>query len=259
MTPAYAPYPASSRLRERHRLAYRWTPPRRRALLDAGCSWGDSTRWYARKAERTAGIDVDAGTVAAARRRYPEIDFRTGRLEALPFESGAFDAVVCCDVLEHVGDELAALDELYRVLSPGGTLVLSTPNAGLFSFMDPVNYPKRVAPLLERLAPALYERLPAVTAGEKPWWEQEEHHRHYSRDDLLALLDRSGFRGRYRVTRTFRSGLLLYPLALNLSGYLRLVLGERAASIVLRPFELLGELDYWIPYGPLSYNLAVRS
>jgi ubiquinone/menaquinone biosynthesis C-methylase UbiE len=258
MAAADAAYPADSKLRERHRLAYRWTPPRRRALLDAGCSWGDSTHWYAAKAERISGIDVNADAVAVARRRYPEIDFRTGPLEELPFDTGAFDAVVCCDVLEHVTDELAALNELYRVMAPGGTLVLSTPNKGLFGFMDPVNYPQRVAPLIERFAPALYRRLPGTATGSTPWWAQEEHHRHYSRDDLLAVLDRSRFRGSYRVTRTFRSGLLLYPLALNVSGYLRMVLGERVAGLLERPFMVLGGLDYWIPYGSLSYNVAIR-
>jgi ubiquinone/menaquinone biosynthesis C-methylase UbiE len=42
-------------------------------------------------------------------------------------ESGSFDTVIACDVLEHVPDDDQALRELFRVLAPGGTAVLSVP------------------------------------------------------------------------------------------------------------------------------------
>jgi SAM-dependent methyltransferase len=48
-------------------------------------------------------------------------------LERLPFAAASFDAILCNHVLEHVGDDRAALRELARVLAPGGFAVLTVP------------------------------------------------------------------------------------------------------------------------------------
>lgn len=56
----------------------------------------------------------------------PEV---VGRAQRLPFQAAAFDGVLCTQVLEHVPEPWAMLDEVARVLRPGGTLVLSAPLA----------------------------------------------------------------------------------------------------------------------------------
>jgi SAM-dependent methyltransferase len=53
-----------------------------------------------------------------------------GTAFALPFADASFDAVICSEVLEHVPDDLAIFQELTRVLRPGGTLILGTPDYG---------------------------------------------------------------------------------------------------------------------------------
>jgi len=55
-------------------------------------------------------------------------------ITAIPVENGAFDAVMCTEVLEHVPDPVAALKELNRVLKPGGYLLLTAPFASLTHF-----------------------------------------------------------------------------------------------------------------------------
>lgn len=51
----------------------------------------------------------------------------TADLTALPFRDGEFDAVICSHVLEHIGDDKAAMAELYRILSPGGRAAVMVP------------------------------------------------------------------------------------------------------------------------------------
>jgi len=55
-------------------------------------------------------------------------------ITAIPVENGAFDAVMCTEVLEHVPDPVAALKELNRVLKPGGYLLITAPFASLTHF-----------------------------------------------------------------------------------------------------------------------------
>lgn len=78
-------------------------------------------------------VDIDFGAVAASG--------RAGRAaqasgERLPFPSERFDSVVSVETLEHVADPGTFLDELRRVMRPGGLLVLTTPNA---RYTKPVN------------------------------------------------------------------------------------------------------------------------
>jgi ubiquinone/menaquinone biosynthesis C-methylase UbiE len=55
-------------------------------------------------------------------------------ITAIPVADGAFDAVLCTEVLEHVPDPIAALRELTRVLRPGGIMILTSPFASLTHF-----------------------------------------------------------------------------------------------------------------------------
>lgn len=103
-------------------------PPHAR-VLDAGCGTGGMMASLRKKLPglEVEGIDASARGVAFCRERGIE-SVREGRVEALPFADGGFDAVLCLDVLYHREvDESAALLEMLRVLKPGGMLVLNLP------------------------------------------------------------------------------------------------------------------------------------
>ncbi|MGH2898589.1 MAG: class I SAM-dependent methyltransferase, partial [Solirubrobacteraceae bacterium] len=110
----------------RYRFAARLA--RGRAVLDAACGEGyGSAMLAAAGAASVVGIDIDAETVAHARATHG-IDAREGDVGRLPCEDASFDLVVSFETIEHVAEPERALDEFRRVLSPGGILVVSTPN-----------------------------------------------------------------------------------------------------------------------------------
>lgn len=94
-------------------------------VLDLGCGEGQIARLaVAGGAERVTGIDASAAQIAEARRRGGGVTYVRGSATSLPLVSGWFDAVVSCLVLEHVEDLDGALDEVSRVLRPGGRFIL---------------------------------------------------------------------------------------------------------------------------------------
>ena len=100
------------------------TPPGAR-ILD-GLRPGPVCAGPARLKDDVHGVDVDPARVAEASRSLPNI--RVGSAEQLPYPDGHFDVILANEVFEHVGDDRAATREAWRVLKPGGRLVLYVPN-----------------------------------------------------------------------------------------------------------------------------------
>jgi SAM-dependent methyltransferase len=105
-----------------------------RAVLDAGCGGGEYVRALQERGARARGVEIDAEkldkTRVAAGLRARLVQ---GDLERAPFASACFDLVLLNEVLEHVPDDGAALREAFRLLRPGGVLVVFAPNR-LFPF-----------------------------------------------------------------------------------------------------------------------------
>lgn len=94
-------------------------------VLDVGTGTGTvAARALDRGAVVTA-VDADPGMAAAARESAPDAAVRVGALPALPFATGAFDAVVANFVLNHVGEPAAAVAELVRLTRPGGRIAVT--------------------------------------------------------------------------------------------------------------------------------------
>ena len=88
--------------------------------LDVGCRDGEQTRWLERAGYAVTSIDVEPAFSAAER-----VDAN----RPLPYPDASFQLVWCSEVIEHLLDPERSANELRRVLAPGGTLLLTTPNS----------------------------------------------------------------------------------------------------------------------------------
>jgi ubiquinone/menaquinone biosynthesis C-methylase UbiE len=98
--------------------------------LDAGCGRGLYTRILLERANKVSALDYSENHINALRRRLgnlSQLSLHVGSADNLPFGSQQFDLVVHCEVLEHIDDDKKVLSEIFRVLQPGGKLIISVP------------------------------------------------------------------------------------------------------------------------------------
>jgi len=98
------------------------------SILDVGCGTGVLARDAWQRLDDSGsviGIDRNDGMVATAQRVAPEIEWRIGQAESLPFEDASFDHVISQFALMFFEDRAAGLAEMWRVTKPGGRLTLA--------------------------------------------------------------------------------------------------------------------------------------
>jgi cyclopropane fatty-acyl-phospholipid synthase-like methyltransferase len=117
---------AAAQLREYRSVIDRIAADRPEKVLDWGCGWGYIS--HGLKARGLEVVSTDYEPEEPGRRpsrHFPDVEIELlADPVVLPFPDNTFDAVLSLGVLEHVADPGASLDELHRVLQPGGTLYL---------------------------------------------------------------------------------------------------------------------------------------
>lgn len=204
------------------RSAFVWevVPRGSRAHLDFGCYEGrflDSLR--SRDVQRLVGVDVCREAIETGKHRYPQIELHhLTTVLPLPFDDATFSSVSIMDVIEHVDQQKALLDELHRVLAPDGRLIITVPGQYALSFLDMGNLKFRL-PRLHRWFYCLrhskkeYEYryvanpdgLVGDISAEKGW------HEHFSRKKLTGLLANSGFTPEFFDGSGFFARAIIYP------------------------------------------------
>jgi len=108
-------------------------------VLDMGCGAGRHAFEMYRRGADVIALDQDADELATVREWFTamkeagdvpdgaEADVKEGDALALPFADSEFDRIVAAEVLEHIPADIQAINELVRVLRPGGTLAVSVP------------------------------------------------------------------------------------------------------------------------------------
>lgn len=151
-------------------------------ILDVACGTGVATRLAAERVGATgtvAGVDVNPGMLAVARsvatNPEPAIEWHESAAETLPFSEEAFDVVLCQLSLQFFEDRLAGLQEMRRVLRPGGRVIINVPGA--------------MMPIFTILAEALTRHI-----GPEPAGFVRQVFSLPDPDELRHLLSRAGFR-----------------------------------------------------------------
>jgi SAM-dependent methyltransferase len=124
-----------------HRYAWVCERARNKRVLDLASGEGYGSAMLARFAAAVTGIDADGPAIQHARRKYvaPNLSFLQASIHQLPLAPGAMDLVVCFEALEHIEQQQELLNELKRVLAPGGVFAVSTPNKEIYRTNAPVN------------------------------------------------------------------------------------------------------------------------
>jgi SAM-dependent methyltransferase len=154
-------------------------------ILDVGCGDGTAAVFAAQRnpGHHLIGLDWSAGSLGQARRLGLTVVRGGVDAPGLPFASESADVVIMSELIEHLVDTDAALDEAFRVLKPGGSLLLSTPN--LAAWYNRGLVALGVQPVFSEVSlRAVYGRPGSQVAG---------HLHLFTRRALVALLEARGF------------------------------------------------------------------
>ncbi len=123
------------RVRECEKIAdelAKYTSIAGKRVLDVGCQTGALSCVLAQRGAKVSGIEPEAWVLQAAKERSAgwkvDLSLTTAVGEKLPFEDASFDVVCFIDVIEHCRDAKACIQEIARVLAPGGVAYVYGPN-----------------------------------------------------------------------------------------------------------------------------------
>ena len=177
-------------------------------VLDVGAGHGLLLSFLTELGHECHALDVQDQPTAHSDTYGKGVVFHPCNVEAdpIPYPDESFDAVVCCQVLEHfTHSHLPAMKEIRRVLRPGGIVEVDVPNAGSFRNRSRMLRGKHITYDYEEhylyAQPILYKGMS---------FYPRRHNREFTRADLNILLRAAGFRDidvRFLKSRRFREGM----------------------------------------------------
>ncbi len=107
-------------------------------VLDIGCSIGATSQYLSKNTRKVIGIDIDREAIAYAKKRWgniPNLEFYSTDGLNTQFTDDSFDIIICNGVYEHVKTPKVLIEQIYRLLKPGGICYFSTMNK--LSILEP--------------------------------------------------------------------------------------------------------------------------
>ena len=103
--------------------------------IDIGCGPGLRMKFFKPLVKKLIGVDISKHRLKEAKNSNPDVIFIMCDARELPFKNEIFDTVLSLEMIEHLPDCLSQelfLQEVKRILKPGGKFIVSTPNAPIF-------------------------------------------------------------------------------------------------------------------------------
>lgn len=101
--------------------------PKQLRIVDLGCGTGELVAQLAGAVRQVVGVELEPAMLALAKQRvqnFENVQLVQAGLDALPLDTDGFDLALCSLVLHHVADLEGAFQEIHRILSPGGRIVI---------------------------------------------------------------------------------------------------------------------------------------
>jgi SAM-dependent methyltransferase len=166
-------------------------------VAEIGCGDGRGLELLAPKAEQYSALDKSTAIAQSRAKGLKGVEFIETLVPPIPLPDNRFDHVVSFQVIEHILDDTTFLEELHRILKPGGTLYLTTPNIKLSLSRNPWHIREYTADELTRLAGAVFGpdkvQMLGITGNEKVMRYYEENKQsvaRLTRWDVLNLQHR---------------------------------------------------------------------
>ncbi len=112
---------------------------RNKTVLDIACGEGYGTALIGKYAQKATGVDIDENCIEWASENYAannhKISFKKGTVTGIPLDDNTIDVAISFETIEHVNEaeQRLFMQEIKRVLKPGGLLIISTPNTEIYS------------------------------------------------------------------------------------------------------------------------------
>ncbi len=148
-------------------------------LLEVGCGEGRGVSVLQEKIDSYLGIDKIQEVIEQLKLKYPKATFQQAIIP--PFsgiESDSFDTVVSFQVIEHIQEDKLFLEEIYRVLKPGGKAIISTPNVRHTLSRNPWHIREYTAAQLTEICKGIFGKVESKgIGGNEKIWEYHEANR----------------------------------------------------------------------------------
>jgi SAM-dependent methyltransferase len=206
-------------------------------LLEIGCGTGEFLVDAEKSGWNVEGVELSKSFCKAAKDWY-QLDIHNRNLVDVEFEDESFDVIVLLHVFEHLTDPLGFLEQLSRLVKPGGWLFIVVPN--LSSWTD------------------------RQFGGDSPTIIKMDHFFHYRPDTLKAMISRSKFSPRdfttYEPPHHIWTSLYGYLASLKNSSEKTVISAVDKTKITLTS-KVKSNVPYWlgtlfsVPFVPLRYWL----
>lgn len=170
-------------------------------LLEIGCGEGRGLDVLLGSVESYTGIDKIKHVIDQLQSRFPQAEFLQAVIPPLSdFGRNSFDTILSFQVIEHIQEDCLFLDEIYRVLKPGGRAIISTPNIRYTLSRNPWHIREYTSRQLIDLCSSIFDHVDAQGIGGN---EKVMAYHDANRKSVQKIMKCDFFNLQYRLPASF--------------------------------------------------------